>query len=143
MRIKYKEPPLDAPTVPAPGFAAFPSTYPTPSALVNEIIQHDDSLDGDWLESGPDPSNASRKQIPVGFHHVAKHGRAKTNWALDTDTFACTCADRAKYLKMFARQGARLDTNLCFNVFANLLVFVSWATDLKAMVGASVFSKSK
>ena len=73
MRIKYREPPIDATTLPALGFAAGPTTYPTSCALVNEVIHHDDSFDGSWTEDGPDPSNAIRKQIPIGFQHVAKH----------------------------------------------------------------------
>ena len=43
MRLKYPEPPLDATSLPAPGFAADPSTYPQPAGPP-PILRHDDSL---------------------------------------------------------------------------------------------------
>ena len=128
--MKYPEPPRDATALPAPGFAADPSTYPQPTGPP-PIIRHDVPLNGDWKDFCPDPSNATRMQIPVGLHHVAKPGSTKTNWALDMETLNGTGADKPTYFKMFARQGARLDINLCMKVFVNQPAFVTWAAETK------------
>ena len=39
------------------------------------------------------------------------------------------CADREAYFKLFAKHGGRLDTNICFKVYANQPVYVPWTTD--------------
>ena len=75
-----------------------------------------------------EPSNATQELIPEGVIHVAQHGRVKTNWAMDSNMLN-GCADRAAYLKLFARHGGRLDTNIYFKVYANQPVYVSWTTD--------------
>ena len=99
MRMKYPEPPRDATALPAPGFAADPSTYPQPTGPP-PVIRHDDSLNGDWKDFGPDLSNATKTQIPCGLHHIAKPGRTKTNWALDGQTLEGTGSDKPIYLKI-------------------------------------------
>ena len=127
MRMKYPEPPRDATALPAPGFAADPSTYPQPTGPPL-IIRRDDSLNGDWKDFCPDRWNATKMQIPYGLHHIAKPGRTKTNWALDVQTLDGTGADNQIYFKMFARQGAQLDTNLSLKVVANKPAFVTLQT---------------
>ena len=102
--MKYPEPPRDATALPAPGFAADPSTYPQ-SAGPPPVIRHEGSLNGDWIDFGPDFSNATKTQIPCGLHDIAKPGRTKTNWALDGQTLEGTGVDKHIYLKMFARHG--------------------------------------
>ena len=109
---EYPEPPRDATALPAPGFAADPSTYPQPTGPP-PIIRHDDSLNGDWKDFCPDPSNATKMQIPDGLHHIVKPGRTKTNWALDVQTLDSTGADKQLYLKMFAFESFRKPTRFC------------------------------
>ena len=128
LSIKYPEHPEDATLQPI-GFAAEPHTYPTSAVpLSSEVVENDISVNGEWKQFVHDPSRATQELIPEGLVHVANHGRIKTNFAVDSSMLN-GCDDRDAYLKLFARHGGGLDTNICFKVYANQPVYLHWATD--------------
>ena len=129
MRHKYPEPPLDARSLPPPGFNA-PPTGPLQPVGPASVIRHQDSLNGEWREFGIVDPEVTKSQIPFGLKHVAKPGRVKANWSLEAQTFNGTGRLKETYFRMFARQGSNLDSNVSMKVYANQQCFVTWTTDL-------------
>ena len=48
LRTKYPEPPLASTTLPPPGFAADPNTYPPSDNLGDGVIENNRTLNGVW-----------------------------------------------------------------------------------------------